>query len=58
MGTGLPFIFQVVLLLFLPLAVAYLFTVVGVVLILVLAALKDRSRRENPDSAAPSALPQ
>ena len=57
MGTGLPFIFQVVLLLLLPLAFAYLFSVVGIVLMPLYAALKSRFRRKKSDPSDPAATP-
>jgi hypothetical protein len=52
MGTGVPFIFQIVLLLVLPLAFAYLISVAGLVLISLRAILKNlplRPRRAQPD---------
>jgi hypothetical protein len=55
MGTGVPFIFQIVLLLALPLAFAYLISVVGLVLMSIRTALNDpplRPRRE--ESGSPS----
>lgn len=53
MGTGLPFIFQIVLLLLLPLALVYLICVAGVLLLSVRAALISRfpRRRSNPSAA-------
>lgn len=52
MGTGVPFIFQIVRLLALPLAFAYLITVAGLVLVSLRAPLKNlqfRRRRGQPD---------
>jgi hypothetical protein len=54
MGTGLPFIFQIVLLLLLPLALVYLFSVIGVVLMSTRAALKSLFRRRTHPTAAPN----
>jgi hypothetical protein len=52
-GTGVPFIFQIVLLLVLPPAFVYLICVAGLVLLSIRATLKNlpfRPRRRQPDS--------
>lgn len=56
MGTRVPFIFQIVLLLGLPLAFAYLIAVAGLVFITLRAALKSRRlrRRSYSDPASAS----
>ncbi len=53
MDVGVPFIFQIVLLLILPLAFAYLITVAGLALVSLRAALKNllRGRREESDAS-------
>jgi hypothetical protein len=55
MGVGVPFIFQIVLLLILPLAFAYLITVAGLALVSLRVALRSllRGRRGQSDSTAP-----
>jgi hypothetical protein len=55
MDVGVPFIFQIVLLLILPLAFAYLITVAGLALVSLRAALRNllRGRRGQSDSTAP-----
>jgi hypothetical protein len=54
MGVGVPFIFQIVLLLALPLAFAYVLTLAGLALGSLRAALKKRSRCRDglPDATA------
>jgi hypothetical protein len=50
LGTGLPFIFQVVLLLLLPLAAVYVISVLGLAIDLIQTALRHaRTRNRAPE---------
>jgi hypothetical protein len=58
MGIGVPFIFQIVLLLVLPLAFAYLISVAGLVLVSLRAALKTLLPRPRRSQSYSASLPR
>ena len=58
MGTGVPFIFQIVLLLTLPLAFAYLISVAALLLMSLLATLKNLPLRPHHKQPDPVSVPR